>query len=87
MGGSALQQPMGSNPEWGPIFCKVLITAQGISELTSLRGSTLVPEQLNKKEVIKACKLIDDNNLVLCSATVSVASAGICHRNIVNSIT
>ena len=31
-------------------------------------------------------KLIDGCSLELCSATVSVVSAGICHRNEVNSI-
>ena len=45
-----------------------------------------VPEQLNIKAVIGACKLIDGCSLALCSATVSVESAGICHRNKVNSI-
>ena len=44
-----------------------------------------VPEQLSIKAVAGACKLID-GCLVLCSATVSVVSAGICHRNEVNSI-
>ena len=34
----------------------------------------------------RACKLIDGCNLALCSATVSVISAGICYRNEVNSI-
>ena len=45
-----------------------------------------VPEQLNIKAVTGACKLIDGCSLALCSATVSVVSAGICHRNEVNSI-
>ena len=44
-----------------------------------------VPEQLNIKAVTGACKLIDGCSLVLCSATPSVVSAGICHRNKVNS--
>ena len=41
-----------------------------------------VPEQLNIKAVTGACKLIDGCgcSLGLCSATVSVVSAGICHR-------
>ena len=43
-------------------------------------------EQLNIKAVTRACKLIDGCSLALCSATVSVVSAGICHRNEVNSI-
>ena len=42
-------------------------------------------EQLNIKAVTGACKLIDGCSFVLCSATVSVLSAGICHRNKVNS--
>ena len=44
-----------------------------------------VPEQLNIKAVTGACKLIDGCSLALYSATVSVVSAGICHRNKVNS--
>ena len=76
----------GSNPEWGPIYYKALITAQGLPEPSSLRGSTSVPEQLNIKAVTGACKLIDTCSLELCSATVSVVSAGICHINEVNSI-
>ena len=45
-----------------------------------------VPEQLNIKAVTGACKLIDGCNLALCLTAVSVVSAGICHRNKVNSI-
>ena len=45
-----------------------------------------VPEQLNIKAVTGACKLIDGCSLALCSATDSVVSAGVCHRNKVNSI-
>ena len=45
-----------------------------------------VPELLNIKDVTGICKLIDGCSLALCSATVSVVSAGICHRNEVNSI-
>ena len=55
----------------------------------SLRPSGVVHwvlEQLNIKAVTGACKLIDGCNLALCSATVSVVPAGICHRNEVNSI-
>ena len=44
------------------------------------------PEQLNIKAVTSACKLIDGCSLELCSATPSVASSGIFHRNKVNSI-
>ena len=39
-----------------------------------------VPEQLNIKAVTGACKLIDGCSFALCSTTVSVISAGICHR-------
>ena len=62
----------GSNPEWGPIYYKASITAQGLSEPSSLRCSTTVPEQLNIKAVTGACKLIDGCSLVfaLFSATV-----------------
>ena len=31
----------GSNPEWGPIYYEASITAQGLLEPSSLRGSTL----------------------------------------------
>ena len=37
----------GSNPEWGPIYYKASITAQGLPEPSSLWGSTSVPKQLN----------------------------------------
>ena len=45
--------------------------------------SSGVPEQLNIKAVAGAGKLIDGCSLALCLATVS---AGMCHRNKVNSI-
>ena len=70
---------------WGPIYYKAPITAQGLPEPSSHRDSTSVPEQLNIKAVTGSCKVIDGCSLVLCSATVSVVSAGICHRNKVNS--
>ena len=66
----------GSNPEWGPIYYKASITAQGLPESSSLRGNTLVPEQLNIKAVTGACKLIYGCSLALFSAKVSVVSAG-----------
>ena len=31
----------GSNPEWGPIYYEASITAQGLPEPPSFRGSTL----------------------------------------------
>ena len=74
----------------GPIYYKTSITAQGLPEPSSLLDSTSVPEQLNIKAVTGkghvSCKLIDGCSLALSSATVSVVSAGICHRNKVNSI-
>ena len=76
----------GSNPEWRPIYYKASITAQGLPEPSSLQGSTSVPEQLNIQAVTGARKLIDGCNLALCLATDSVVSAGICHRNEVNSL-
>ena len=75
----------GSNPEWGLIYYEASITAQGLPEPSSFRGSR-VPEQLNIKAVTGTCKSIDGCSLALCSATVSVVSAGICLRNEVNSI-
>ena len=71
----------GSNPEWGTIYYEASITAQGLPEPSSLRGSTLG----TRAAVTGACKLIDGCSLVLCSATGSVVSSGICHRNKVNS--
>ena len=51
----------GSNPEWGLIYYEAQITAQGLPEPSSLRGSKLdtraadhvncVPEQLNIKAI------------------------------------
>ena len=76
----------GSNPEWGLIYYEALITAQGLLGPSSSGVVHWVPEQLNIKAVTGACKLIDGCSLALCSATVSVVSAGIRHRNEVNSI-
>ena len=64
-----------------PIFYDAQLTAQGLPEPLSLRGSTSVPEQLNIMAVTGACKLIDGCSLELCLATSSVAASGICHRN------
>jgi len=77
----------GSNHEWRPIYYKASIFAQGFPEPSSLQGSISVPEQLNINAVTGSCKLIDGCSLALCSATVSLVSAGIvCHMNEVNSI-
>ena len=54
---------------------------------SSLHGLTLGTRAADIKAVIGACKLTDGCSLALCSATVSVVSAGICHRNKVNSTT
>ena len=75
----------GSNPEWGLVYYEASITAQGLPEPSSLRGSTLGTRAAEHKGCNWACKLIDGCSLVLCSTTVSVVSAGICHRNKVNS--
>ena len=79
----------GSNPECqcvGLIYFKASITAQGLSEPSSLRGSTLDTSAAEHKGCNWACKLIDGCSLELCSATPSVASSDICHMNAVNSI-
>ena len=57
------------------ISLRSLHSAQRLPEPSSLWGSTSVPEQLYKKAVTGACKLIDGCSLALCSATVSVVSA------------
>ena len=78
----------GSNPEWGLISYEASIAAVHRA-YPSLHPSGVVhwvPEQLNMKAVTGACKLIDGCSLALCSATLSVVSAGICHRNEVKSI-
>ena len=75
-----------SNPEWGPIYYKASVTAQGLPEPSSLRGSTLGTRAAEHESCNWACKLIDGCSHELCSATVSVVSACICHRNKVNSI-
>ena len=78
----------GSNPEWGLIYYKASITAQGLPEPSSFWGSTLGTRAAEHKGCNWACKLIDGCSLELCSAsaTPSVASSGICHRNKVNPI-
>ena len=76
----------GSDPEWGLIYYEASITAQSYPSLHPSGVVHRVPEQLNIKAVTGACKLIDGCSLVLCSTTVSVVSASICHINKVNSI-
>ena len=64
----------GSNPKWGLIYYKASITAQGLPEPSSLRGSTLGT---------RAAEHVDDG----CSlkAVFSHTFWHICHRNKVNS--
>ena len=76
----------GSNTEWGPIYYKASITAQGLPEPSFLRGGTSVPDPLNIKAVTVACKLINGCSPELCSAKPSVASTGICLKNGVDSV-
>ena len=70
----------GSNPEWGHYTIRLRSLHRGYP----FGVVHWVPEQLNIKAVTGACKLIDGCSLVLYSATVSVVSAGMCHRNKVN---
>ena len=72
-----------SNPEWGLIYYEAPITAHGVPEPSSLRGSTLGTRAAEHKGCNWACKLTDGCSLKkkLCSATTS----GIWHRNKVKS--
>ena len=80
---TGLNSTVGANTD----FKQLSITARGAySKLHPSGVVHWVPEQLNIKAVTGACKLIDGCSLAQCSATVSVVSAGICHRNKVNSI-
>ena len=57
------------------------------SHLTDTLGVNFgLPYFLPAFAVTGACKLIDGCSLALCLVTVSVVSAGICHRNKINSI-
>ena len=47
----------GSSPEWVPIFYEARSIAQGLPKPSSLRGSTLKPEQLNIEAVTGSCKI------------------------------
>ena len=71
----------GANILWGVDHCTEIARALHPSGVVHW-----VPEQLNIKAVTGACKLIDGCSLALCSATDSVVSAGLCHRNDANSI-
>ena len=50
---------LGSNLEWGPIYYKASIIAQGLPEPSSLRGSTLGTRTAEHKGCNWACKLTD----------------------------
>ena len=76
----------GSNPERCLINYKASITAQGLPEPSSLRGSTLGTRAAEHEGCNWGMQVIDGCSLALCSATVSVVSVGICHINKVNSI-
>ena len=76
----------GSNPEWGQYNIRLRSLHRAYPSLHTSGVVHWVPEQLNIKAVTGACKLIDGRSLVLCSATPLVVSAGICHRNKINSI-
>ena len=77
----------GSNSELGPIYyIRLRSLHRAYPSLHPFEVVHWAPEQLNKKAVTGACKLIDGCSPELCSATPSVASFGICHRNKVNSI-
>ena len=75
----------GSDPESGQYTMRFRSLHRAYPSLHPFGVVHWVPEQLNIKAVTGACKLIDGCSLALCSATVSVVSAGICHRNKVNS--
>ena len=75
----------GSNPEWGQYTMRFRSLHRAFPSLHPSGVVHWVPEQLNIKGCNWACKLIDGCSLVLCLATGSVVSSGICHRNKVNS--
>ena len=56
----------GSNPEWGLIYYKSPITAQGSPEPSSLRGSTLGTRAAEHKGCNWACKLTYGCSLKSC---------------------
>ena len=56
----------GSNPEWGLIYYKASITALGLPEPSSLRGSTLGTREAEHKGCNWACKLTDGCSLKSC---------------------
>ena len=75
-----------SSPEWGQYIITLRSMRVSYPCLRPSRVVHWVPEQLNIKAVTGTCKLIDSCSRALWSTTVSVVSAGICHRNKVSSI-
>ena len=67
----------GSNPEWRSIYYEASITAQGLPEPSSLRGSTLGTRAAEHKGCNWGMQMIDGCSLELCVATLSVALSGI----------
>ena len=67
----------GSSLEWRLIYYEASITAQGLPEPSSLRGSTLGTRAAEHKGCNWGMQMIDGCSLALCSATISVVSAGI----------
>ena len=67
----------GSSPERGSIYYEASITAQGLPELSSLRGRTLGTRAADHKGCNWGMQMIDGCSLELCVATLSVASSGI----------
>ena len=55
-----------SNPEWGLIYYEASITAQGLPEPSSLRGSTLGTRAAEHKSCNWECKLTDGCSLKSC---------------------
>ena len=56
----------GSNPEWGLIYYKASITAQGLPEPSSFQDSTLGTRAAEHKGCNWACKLTDGCSLQSC---------------------
>ena len=67
----------GSNPEWRSINYEVSITAQGLPEPSSLRGSTLGTRAAEHEGCNWGMQMIDGCSLELRVATLSVVSSGI----------
>ena len=75
----------GSNPEWRQYTMRLRSLHRAYPSLHPFGVVHWVSKQLNIEAVTGACKLIYGCSLVLCSATLSVVSDGICHINKINS--